>query len=1397
MRGVRVRILGPVEIDIDGRVVTVSARKERALFCVLASRPGMSVSISELTEFLWADSSPASYRKAIQTYISNLRHLLPAGSITTTGSGYRLNVSPEHVDSTEFEILLGDAARSAEDGDSIAASNQLSEALALWRGHPFDDVFEHPRGGGEVARLEELRRSAEEHRLKTQLQLGRHEVAVADLEVAVTAEPLREQRWALLMLALYRCGRQADALRRYQQLCGLLRDELGLSPGGQLAALEQAILQQRAELDWQPELDDASRISDSGGRTAVRLDPAMTGRQRPAGVVTFCFSDIESSTALMARIGQRAYEPVLGRHRALLRDAWHAHGGYEVSVNGDGFLVAFDDAERAVEACVAGQLAMSAARWPAGSRPLVRMGVHTGQASADASGDYTALAVNQAARLVAGAHGGQVVVSSATAQYLGQSRASLRSLGRHRVRDFAEPVELFQALADGLQVSFPPLRGTRALDPFNAIDLPRWLQDSDASVLVGRSDELHAADAVVSGSSDGLRRALLVTGEPGIGKSRMLSAVAGLARSRGLVVLGGRCDPEMANPYGPISEALRQAVAAIDPEALKHLLGRWPQELVRLIPELDEVLAELPLPMTGDPDTERWRLFDAVGSALSTLGGASGLVLVLDDLQWAPRPMLALLRHLLQRDAPFALTLVASYRDTDIDSDHPLASLLADIGQQRRVETLRLAGLTETSMAALVASVVGHEPYEPNDALVPDLTKVTGGNPYFAREVLRHLAEQGALAWTDGGWELGVDLNHAELPGEVRELIRRRLSRLGPTAQHALRMAAVIGAEFELTAVETLADDGDDCLDALERAAVARLVTEVGTGRWRFVHALVRSAVYDDITQSRKGRCHRRLAEAWEEDGSAPAAAIAHHWLLAAGPDAPTRAARWFEQAGYEALNRLAPERAAGYFQTALDCIDREQGQDGGDRRAALMTALGTAQRQCGLGDYRLTLLSAADQARKSAKPELLARAAIATSRGFWSTAGRVDDQVIDVLEEAARRLPSLDSILRARILATLAGELVFSNARDRRFGLADEALGIARRIGDSATLFDVLANRLLSTIHAENAESCWAEAHELVPLARRTDDPARGVMAAAVYYSIGMQTGHLKEVKQTLADAVPLAAELRRPGLVWLVKVHLAGVALFAGRLTEAESLAREAFALGGAAGEPDAFTWFGAQLAMIRRDQARLDEIIDLVAQAVADTPQLPAWRSFQAVALCELGRLPDAQEALKPVAANGFDGLPRDHLWLLTTCLAADAAVRVGPRAWATQLYDLLRPHGDLPVTAGIFSLGSVERSLGVLARRIGKPEAARRHLERATERNRRDGSPTWTAEALLDLAEVELSDATNQRCVLQAHARVSEARSLVDGLGLERLERRLSSLKPVADPPGGPEAQATVS
>ncbi|HKR49157.1 MAG TPA: AAA family ATPase [Pseudonocardiaceae bacterium] len=560
--------------------------------------------------------------------------------------------------------------------------------------------------------------------------------------------------------------------------------------------------------------------------------------------VTVLFTDLVSSTQLMSSLGESAFDELRQPHLALLGQTIAAHGGVEVKSLGDGVMAVFTAASDAVAAAVAMQQAVARHGHRAAARLSMRVGLALGDATTY-SGDWFGTPVVQAARLCDQCGGDEILVTD-TVRAVAEARTNARfvPVGALALRGLAE-VAVWKL--DWAQEATPA-----------AVALPDRLHGIEESGFVGRQPELAALRAAFERAATGSRQMLLVGGEPGAGKSRLIAEFAQQVHAEGASVLFGRCDEGLAVPYQPFVEALTHYVHHAPPAEMPSGLGHRGGELARLVPELTELVTGLPSPLRCDPETERYRLFEAIASWLGAASADEVLLVVLDDLHWAAQPTLLALRHVLNDTSPAHLLIVGSYRHTELDPTHSLADLLADLRRVPGVERLTLEGLNEAEVTALLETT-GHCRGDHTQALARTIRAHTGGNPFFVGELVRHAAESGVRGRADDG-----RLEHLGIPEGVHEVVRRRLGRLSAAAQAVLVTAAVVGVEFDLAVVAAVTGLSEEAVaDALEEAIAAGLVTEVA-GRCRFRHQLLRASLYGSLSITRRRRLHRRVDEAVE-----------------------------------------------------------------------------------------------------------------------------------------------------------------------------------------------------------------------------------------------------------------------------------------------------------------------------------------------------------------------------------------------------------------------------------------------------------------------------------------------------------------------------------------------------
>jgi tetratricopeptide (TPR) repeat protein len=540
-------------------------------------------------------------------------------------------------------------------------------------------------------------------------------------------------------------------------------------------------------------------------------------------------------------------------------------------------------------------------------------------------------------------------------------------------------------------------------------------------------------------------------------------------------------------------------------------------------------------------------------------------------------------------------------------------------------------------------------------------------------------------------------------------VVAERLGRLSDGCQGVLEVAAVLGRDFQLRVVQpTTGLDPARLLELVEEAEAARVVAAVpdGLGRWRFAHALVREVLYEGLPAARRIRLHGRVGEALEAvyvaDPGPHLAELAHHFVAAApgSQEMAGRAVRLASAAGRHALEVLAWEEAADLFERALAALELAERPDP-QQRCQLLLALGEARMAAGdVAAARVAYQQAGEVASRIGAAELLARAALGLGVEFTSgivdpakvglleevmaaRSGIADPVEVGLLEEALVALGDTDSRLRARVLARLARALLSTPQLDRRLQLSQEAVAVARRLGDPATLAAVLYDRHLAIWGADQpalAGERLAMATEVIDLAERTGDWAMALRGRGLRRTDLLEVGDLVDFDADLEAAERTAEQLRQLHHRWQLPLAHATRAMLAGRFAEAEELAAQGLAMGRRAGDKGVGLRYAAVIATLRLLEGRFGETVELFQRLSTRVPALPVYRAALAGALIEAGRADEAQAEVERLAAGDLAALPRDLGWSWTLAGMAFICHHLGDPTRAATVRELLEPYGD---------------------------------------------------------------------------------------------------------------------
>ena len=850
---------------------------------------------------------------------------------------------------------------------------------------------------------------------------------------------------------------------------------------------------------------------------------------------------------------------------------------------------------------------------------------------------------------------------------------------------------------------------------------------------VGRSAELARLREALDDALAGRGRLVLISGEPGIGKSSLADELVSEARRRDARVLVGRCwEAGGAPAYWPWVQSLRSYVRESDPASLRTHLGSGASELAQLLPELGELFPDLPAPLSTEGAGARFRLFDATATFLKNAAHERPLVVVLDDLHASDEPSLLLLQFLSRVLGDSGLLVVALYRDVDPSLRKPLLPTLAELAREPVTRRVPLSGLDANEVAEFVQRATDSTP---SDELVVAIHEETDGNPLFVGEVVRLLTAEGRLA---------TPAAVHSIPQGVREVIERRVGRLAVQTAELLALASVLGREFELKVIARVGGRSTaETLSLLDEAVAERIVGDVpgARGRLRFAHELIRDTLYDELTPARRVRLHREAGEALEALYSADLephlAELAHHFAEAAPAHDDRRAVDYARLAGDRAAGLLAFEEAVRLYESALD-LGGTQHPD----RCEMLLALGEAQARAGdTPSAKDTFRRAAELAERLDAPEQLARAALGYGGRIVWDVSRDDKDLVHLLERAIAALGPRDSTLRVMLLARLAAGPLrdASFPPERKAGLSREALEMARRIGEPLTIAYALSGYIAANHSPEHTTMQVELSSQLIEVATAAGDLERAVEGYEHRRDSRLELADVRGAEADTEAMARLASELHQPSQDWYVAIKQASYALLEGRFAEAEILNQNALDLGERAVTWNAVVSFRLQTFVLRRQQGRLREIDAPLRKWADDYPTYPIWRCVLTLAAADLGSEAEARKLFEALRGEDFRAIPFDEMWLVGMSFLAEAATSLSHMGGADELYRRLLPYADrIAVAYPDIATGAVARYLGLLATTSGNWSDAEHHFQSALELNERIGARPWLALTRRDFA-----------------------------------------------------------
>ena len=813
--------------------------------------------------------------------------------------------------------------------------------------------------------------------------------------------------------------------------------------------------------------------------------------------------------------------------------------------------------------------------------------------------------------------------------------------------------------------------------------------------MIGRQAELGELLAQLTEAERGRGQAALLLGEPGMGKSTLADAFVETAAEQGAVVARGWCSSAEMLPYWPWRTAL--------------------DGLERAHP-----LASVDLPSLESYATTV--LFDAVAATLGEAATRDApLLVVIEDLHWADPLTLGLFHAVAERCRGMPVMSLATARDAPAEMSTAVAAALRDLPTS--VVRVLLHGLIRPEVEMLLEDVL-HE--APEAALIDDVCRRTGGNPFFAREVARLVKAQGP------GW-------HAVPPG-VQEVLQRRTARLGQPCHRLLDVAALTVGPVDQVDLPLLAEIADmpvsAAADILDEAVRARLLMVDADGRLRFAHTLVCEVIAAEIPPARRGALHARIAEVLaSRGGEEQAATIADHWRRAIDQRASREAGRWSLVAARAAVLRLGFEQAIQHYERALDAP--------GTDRLTVLLELGEARRLAGdAATARATLLEATALARSSAQPEALARAALGLGGGVTGFEVPVwDTTQTALLREAVDTLPIEDSALRAAVLARLSLALVAEGPAtlSDRIAIAERAVAMAERVGDAQALVASLAAYCDAVAGPDWVADRRVAAERMRSIAERAGDRTGILLARRLRVVALLEQGELALADVEIAGYERDLRGLDVPLFSWLPHMWRGMQTVLARDVTAAHRHATEIDALASRGGSENA-----AMMGFAVRMHAHLldGNAADLIPaiRAISGQP----WAAPAAVAFYFYAAGDRAGSAAELARTKTWP-LPFDGEWLATMWWHGRTAIELGDLEHAAVAYDALRPYAEVWAVDGMGAgvCGVSAHLLGRLATMLGNHDEAARWLEQALAAHRRAGADGLIAETERAVAELSIA------------------------------------------------------
>jgi class 3 adenylate cyclase/tetratricopeptide (TPR) repeat protein len=1098
--------------------------------------------------------------------------------------------------------------------------------------------------------------------------------------------------------------------------------------------------------------------------TEAPLEPTADRR-----LLSVLFCDLVGSTALSAQLDPEDMHDLTRRYQDSVAGAITRFGGYVAKYLGDGVLAYFgwpmayeDHAERSIRAGLEALAAVEAVQSPDHQQLKARIGIASGHvvvgdiagSSANERASIAGDTPNLAARLQGAAAPGQIVVADSTRRLAGQS-FEIESLGSQELKGFNSPVALFA------------VRGEREVESrFDAA------HPSALSKFVGRASEIGMLLERWELAKGGQGQAVFVSGEAGIGKSRLVDALAESLHENHHELIRLQCSPyHVTSAFYPIIQRLNRSVgfsAGDDRAARAEKLGLIFKRYGENPSDVGSIYAELlsidvgdefkPLGLSAQQRKEL--MVRTLANRLLLAAKVAPVLFVVEDAHWIDPSTNEVLTEVVSRMHGAAILIVVTHRP------EWTAGLAAGLAQ---VTTLTMGRLTKQQIRELIGSLVDDVPVQ----LADRIAERTDGVPLFVEELTRSILESGRAA------SLNVDI-----PDSLQGSLMARLDRLTATAKEVAQVASVIGREFDRSLLSRVVGLDDQALDGAFRQLMSnQLVVSGGVAgdALTFRHALIQDTAYQSLLTRRRRYYHGAIAkvliDAYPDLVVTQPELVAQHYVKAGKVEL---AFPYWMKAGQRALGRSTNYEAVDHFQNALAMAGDLPGQAWQKEVLEATLKLGEALAAAGrvsdaAGKYRLT----AQFSREAGDTAAFFRAAIGFDAAQFLSSKPLAES-IELLTEAMSKIESNDQGSRCQLLARLARahSLVGDSENSAKFRA--EGAKLARRLDDKNSLFDLAVLSFITPTTVESVMESNARTARLDEMIRLSDDinddDLRG-RALSIDIYVSTELGNRARATRAVEGLEELGTLRQRLNMLWLARMAGAMMAILDGRFTTAEVLAGEALSLGRQTHGTEVEGVYGMQMFAIRREQSRLSEVAPVIKHLIEENPDESAWLPGFALVAVDLGYRDAAQRRLNELARTGF-AMPLDARRSAALSFLAEVAVSLGDADAAQTIYDQMSVYKDMTITAGVATVcfGAASRYLGMLAVALGDFGKAAEHFEHALQMNAASGSRPWLAHAQADYASL-LFKIGNKKAVERASSLSEQAWAIATELDMVRLKKKL--------------------